>query len=114
MIQHFFNQPDIRENYYVFFVDIYATTSLTELVYTLGKKIYEQLKPASKQWKEKFFQIIASLRMGFKLDNMTGAPSFDLGLGDIHVPDTTLDEIFNYINESDKPCIIAIVLSLCW
>lgn len=87
---------------------------MTELVYTLGKKIYEQLKPASKQWKEKFFQIIASLRMGFKLDNMTGAPSFDLGLGDIHVPDTTLDEIFNYINESDKPCIIAIVLSLCW
>lgn len=39
---------------------------------------------------------------------MSGAPSFDLGLGDIHAPQSTLDEIFNYIDEADKPCIIAI------
>ena len=39
---------------------------------------------------------------------MTGAPSFDLGLGDIQAPQTTLDEIFAYIEEADKPCIIAI------
>jgi len=108
LIQHFFNQPDIKENYYVFFVDIYATTSLSELVYTLGKEIYEQLKPHSTVWKEKFFQTISSFRVGFKLDAMTGAPSFDLGLGDIQVPSTTLDEIFSYIDEADKPCIIAI------
>ena len=30
LIQHFFNQSDIQENYYVFFVDIYATTSLCQ------------------------------------------------------------------------------------
>ena len=28
LIQHFFNQPDIQETYHVFYVDIYATTSL--------------------------------------------------------------------------------------
>jgi AAA+ ATPase superfamily predicted ATPase len=108
LIHHFFNQADIRENYYVFFVDIYATTSLSEFVYTLGKEIYEQLKPRSTVWKEKFFQMISSLRVGFKLDSMTGSPTFDLGLGDIQSPQTTLDEIFAYINEADKPCIIAI------
>lgn len=108
LIQHFFNQPDIKERYHVFFVDIYATTSIAEFVYTLGKEIYEQLKPQATVWKEKFFQVIASLRMGFKLDSMTGTPTFDLGLGDIQTPQTTLDEIFAYINEADKPCIIAI------
>ena len=108
LIRHFFNQPDIKERYHVFFVDIYATTSLTEFVYTLGKEIYEQLKPQATIWKEKFFQIITSLRMGFKLDTMTGAPTLDLGLGDIQAPQATLDEIFTYINEADKPCIIAI------
>jgi hypothetical protein len=41
------------------------------------------------------------------LDATTGAPSFDLGLGDIQAPQTTLDEIFAYIEEADKPCIIA-------
>ncbi len=108
LIQHFFNRTDIKDNYYVFFVDIYATTSLTEFVYTLGKEIYEQLKPQTTVWKEKFFQVISSFRVGFKLDALTGAPGLDIGLGDIQVPQTTLDEIFAYINEADKPCIIAI------
>ena len=108
LIQHFFNQDDIKEQYYVFFVDIYATTSLAEFVYTLGKEIYAQLKPLATVWKEKFFQIISSFRVGFKLDTLSGMPTFDLGLGDILVPQTTLDEIFAYIEEADKPCIIAI------
>ena len=108
LIQHFFNQPDIKEKYYVFFVDIYATTSLAEFVYVLGKEIYTQLKPQTTHWKENFFQMIKSFRIGLKVDTFTGAPSFDLGLGDIQVPQTTLDEIFAYIEESDKPCIIAI------
>jgi len=108
LIQHFFNQDDIKEQYYVFFVDIYATTSLAEFVYTLGKEIYAQLKPQATVWKEKFFQIISSFRVGFKLDTLSGMPTFDLGLGDILVPQTTLDEIFAYIEEADKPCIIAI------
>ena len=108
LIQHFFNLPDVKEQYYTFFVDIYATTSFAEFVYLLGKEIYEQLKPLSTQWKESFFQIISSFRVGFKLDPMAGTPSLDLGLGDIQMPQTTLDEIFVYIEEADKPCIIAI------
>lgn len=41
LILHFFKQPDILEHYHVFYVDIYATTSLAEFVYELGKEIYE-------------------------------------------------------------------------
>ena len=108
LIHHFFNQSDIKSQYNVFFVDIYATTSLAEFVYTLGKEIYAQLKPQTTLWKEKFFQVITSFRVGFKLDSLTGDPSFDLGLGDIQAPQTTLDEIFAYIEEADRPCIIAI------
>lgn len=108
LIQHFFHQTDIQTDFYLFFVDIYATTSLSEFVYTLGKEIYEQLKPQSTVWKERFFQVISSFRVGFKLDTMTGTPTFDLGLGDIQTPSTTLDEIFAYIDEADKPCVIAI------
>lgn len=108
LIQHFFHQKDIRDDFYLFFVDIYATSSLSEFVYTLGKEIFEQLKPQTTVWKEKFFQIITSFRVGCKQDPFTGTPSLDIGLGDIQTPQTTLDEIFAYINEADKPCIIAI------
>lgn len=108
LVQHCFQQEQLNENYYTFFVDIYATTSLTEFVYLLGKTIYETLKPKRTAWAEKFFQMIASLRVGFKLDAVTGEPGFDIGLGDIQLPQTTLDEIFQYLESADKPCIVAI------
>ena len=108
LVQHCFQQPRLNENYYTFFVDIYATSSLAEFVYLLGKTIYETLKPKRTAWAEKFFQIIASLRVGFKLDAVTGEPGFDIGLGDIQAPQTTLDEIFRYLESADKPCIVAI------
>lgn len=108
LIHHLFNQPDIKERYHVFFIDIYATTSLSELVYVMGKEIYEQLKPKTTAWKEQFFRTIASLRIGAKIDPASGMPTLDLGLGDIQTPQTTLDEIFDYLNQADKPCIVAI------
>ncbi len=108
LIHHCFHQDELTQKFHTFFVDIYATTSLTEFVYLLGKAIYEELKPKGKVWTERFFQIITSLRMGFKLDAMTGEPSFDIGLGDIQTPQTTLDEIFAYLEAADKPCVVAI------
>lgn len=108
LIQHCFNQEQFHEHYYTFFIDIYATASLAEFVYLLGKAIYEELKPKKTVWKERFFQIISSLRIGFKLDAVTGEPSFDIGLGDIQSPQTTLDEIFEYLEAADRPCLVAI------
>lgn len=35
--------------------------------------------------------------MGFKWDALSGEPSFDISLGDIQAPQTTLDEIFEYM-----------------
>ena len=79
----------MKRDYYTFFIDIYATTSLAEFVYLLGKAIYEELKPRKTAWTERFFQMIASLRVGFKLDPLTGEAGFDIGLGDIQTPRPT-------------------------
>ncbi len=108
LIHHFFSQPSVKEHYYVFYIDIYATTSLAEFVYMMGKEIYGQLASRTIQLQDKFFQIVKSLRMGFKIDPLTGQPTFDLGLGDIQSPQTSLDEIFSLIEQADMPCIIAI------
>ena len=108
LVRHCFHQSRLSDNYYTFFVDIYATSSLAEFVYLWGKTIYEELKPKKTVWAEKFFQIITSLRVGFKMDAITGEPGFDIGLGDIQTPQTTLDEIFQYLDAADKPCIVAI------
>ena len=108
LIHHFFAQPDIAKRYQTIFIDIYATNSLSEFVYLLGNSIYKEIKPLHEKWAERFFGTIKSLRPGFKLDAATGEPVFDIGLGSIEQPQTTIDEIFDYLEAADKPCIVAI------
>ena len=108
LIEHCFRNRKIAGEYYTFFVDIYATSNLSEFVYKLGKEIFEQLKPKGKSFVDSFFAIISSLRAGFRLDEHSGTPIFDIGIGEIKSPEITLEEIFKYLNTADKPCIIAI------
>ena len=108
LIRHCFQQPEIKDRYTTFFIDIYSTGSLREFVFALGKEIFEVLKPKERKFLDQFFSIITSLRAGFRLDRISGEPSFEIGLGDIREASTTLDEIFRYLEQSNKPCIVAI------
>jgi len=107
LIHHCFAQKYIKENYYTFIVDIYATKNLQELVYCLGKTILGTLKPQGRKVWEHFLNTIGSLRSSISFD-INGLPEWGLGIGDIKVPQTTLDEIFTYLEQADKPCIVAI------
>ena len=49
LIRHCFQFPEIRESYYTFFIDIYDSRSLRDLVFALNKEILEGLKPAGKK-----------------------------------------------------------------
>ena len=108
LICHCFEQPEIRKKYNVFFVDILATMSLQEFVLALGKEIIKRLKPKSSRFFDSLKNVFTSLRGGFKIDTQTGDPVFEISLGDIDSPETTLDEIFRYLSTSEKPCVVAI------
>jgi AAA+ ATPase superfamily predicted ATPase len=108
LIRHCFQDSEIKDRYHTFFIDIYSTSSLREFVFALGKEIFEELKPKGSKFLDQFFSVITSLRAGFRLDRDTGEPSFEIGLGDIQQPHTTLDEIFRYLEQANKPCIVAI------
>jgi AAA+ ATPase superfamily predicted ATPase len=108
LIEHCFHQPEIKDFYYTFFIDIYATDTLKDFVYKLGKEIFETLKPKGKQFFDGFFSMISSLRPAFKLDPTSGSPTFDIGIGEIHQAEFTLEEIFKYLESADQHCIVAI------
>ena len=108
LIQHFFHREELNERFFLFFVDIYATSSLAEFVYLLSKAIYDELRPRKRAWVERFFSIVASMRVGFKLDALTGEPGLDISLGEIRTPMRTLEEIFQYLESADRPCLVAI------
>ena len=108
LIRHVFEQPSIKDNCYTFYTDIYPTTSLHELVLFLSKEIYSVLVSKGKSVVDKFLAGLHSLAGSFGYDPMTGNPTFDIKLGDIHTPELTLEEIFRYLEQADKPCVFAI------
>ena len=107
LLYHLFRQQEIADNYHSFYIDIYPASSLKEMCYIFGKEVFECLKSKKTQHLETFIQVIKSLRPGVKFDAITGEPKFELGFGAIESPETTLDEIFHYLESSDKPCIVA-------
>lgn len=107
LIHHTFAQDVIKYRYTTIYVDIYATKDLCEMVKALSEAIVKAVGQ-KKSWHEKFFSFIKSLRVGFHIDAVSGEPSFDIGIGDIENPDKTIRELFDYMEASEKPCILAI------
>lgn len=108
LIYHVYEQPAIKADFLTFYVDIFPTTSLHEMVLFLSKEIYSNLVPKGKKALKFFLSTIKSLTGSLGYDPVTGMPSFDVKLGDIHNPELTLQEIFSYLEKADKPCIFAI------
>jgi hypothetical protein len=108
LIQHCYQMPEIRDAFHCFFIDIYASANLRDLAFVLGKAVFETLRPKERRFLDNFIAVIASLRAAFKIDTISGEPSFEIGLGEITEPLKTLEEIFIYLEQADKPCIVAI------
>lgn len=107
LIHHCFQQPEIKDRYYTFHIDIYATNSLRDFVNVFGRAILDELKPKGRVVWEGFLNILRSLRSEITYD-INNYPTWSLGLGDIENPSTTLDEIFEYLRNAEKPCLVAI------
>ena len=107
LLHHCFQQPEIAHHYHTFIIDIYATNSLRDLVNVFGKAIVDGLRTKGRAVWEHFLLLLQSVRSEISFD-INGNPVWGLGLGTIANPAVTLDEIFRYLNDADKPCIVAI------
>lgn len=106
LVQHVFKQAEINDNYYTFYIDLLHTTSLRELTFTFGKTVFDQLKTRSQKAALSLLQALRSLTGSFGFDSVTNLPTFTLEMGRIVQPEFTLQEIFDWLNQADKPCIV--------
>ena len=107
LIKHCFQQEGIREDYYCFLIDIYATNSFRDFVSIFGKSILDALKPKGRKAWEGFLNTLLSVRSDISFD-INGNPVWGLGVGAMTPPQTTLDEIFTYLRKAEKHCFVAI------
>ncbi len=108
LIQHVFAQlsqtnPEIK----CFYVDLFSTHSLGEMVVELGKAVIGELDTPLQKMEGYVAQFFKSCRLYLSPDPLTGAPKLGLDLITSN-PSVTLEEIFAYIRKSERTCYIAI------
>lgn len=107
LIRHCFEQPEIKEKYHTFIIDIYATKNLQDLVVLMGRAIIDELRGKGRTAIELFLNIVLSIRSEISFD-LSGNPVWGMGIGSIKNPSVTLDEIFKYLAQADRRCLVAI------
>lgn len=90
-----------------FYVDLFPTHNLDDMVKELAKAIIGQLDTPLQKVEGYVAQFFKSCRIYFSSDPLTGSPQ--LGVDFINNnPIATLEEIFAYIRQSERQCYIAI------
>ena len=108
LIHHVFYQlKNEKANVFCFYFDIFSTQNLHEFVQIFGKTVLGQLDNYSQKTFKRIAEFFKSFRPAISLDSVTGAPkiSFDIRPEEAQ---SGLQEIFNYLNSSEKRCYIAI------
>ena len=108
LIEYCFDKPVIQNNHITMFVDILRTSSLNELIFLLGKSVFETIGSRSQKLMKLIVTTLKTLNGSFGYDPINNTPTFDIKLGEITNPVYTLEEIFSCIEQAGKHCIIAI------
>ena len=108
LINHCFEQPVIKDDFITVSIDILHTTSFSEFIMELGNAVFRNVAKRSDRMMAKFTAALRSLRASFGYDPLKGTPTFEIKLGQVATPDYTLDEILGYLEEAEKPCLVAI------
>lgn len=108
LISHCFAMEPIASEYNTFYIDILQTRSIRELALSLSQAIFGSLAPLGKKLLQDFIGVLKSLHGHFGFDATTGFPTFDIQLGDVTAPEHTLEEIFAFLDSTEKRNIVAI------
>lgn len=106
LLYHVFKQEEIVNEYHTFIIDIYSTKNLNDLVAEIEKVFLNTLQSKSEMAFEKFVGTVTSLRPDVSFDPK-GHPNWSVEVGTIQNSISTLDQIFDYIQQSERHCLIA-------
>lgn len=108
LIQHvFYKLEEEDKNIFCFYIDIFSTQNLYEFVLLLSKTIIGKLDTKSESVFKQISNFLKSMRPSLSYDSVTGIPNISINLEPSQT-DLGLQEIFNYLKDSNKRVYIAI------
>jgi AAA+ ATPase superfamily predicted ATPase len=108
LIHHvFYRLKDEKNDIFCFYFDVFATQNLHEFVQIFAKTALGQLDNYSQKTFKRISGIFKSFRPSISLDAVTGTTRFSFDIKPEEA-EAGLQEIFEYLKQSDKRCYVAI------
>lgn len=108
LVEHVFERPQIANDYITISIDILDTGSLSEFVFALGNAVFNAVAKRSDKLMRNFTTMLKSVQASFGFDPIQGTPTFNVKLGELTQPAFTLKEIFDYLDQAGKRCLLVI------
>lgn len=107
LIKHAFNRLEDSSGVKCFYVDIYSTKNLSDLVQALAHAIVGKLDSPLEKAVKKVNSVFAAFRPTMTLDTHTGQPTFSFDITPQQAQ-MSLESIFKYLGSYNKKCVVAI------
>lgn len=106
LIRHVFNLMEEDKSVQCYYVDLYQTDSLQLFVKKLGETVLGTLDTGEEKVIRRVLAFFKSLRPVVTVDAATGSPGFSVDVRPEQA-EMSLSEIFAYMEQADRRCIIA-------
>ena len=106
LVKHCSQQPQIKDDYYFFYVDLLHTASLRDFAFAFGRCVFDALQGKGEKFVRQFLSVVQSLTATMMIDPLSSMPQFGLSMNPNAQIEYTFESIFKYLENADKPCIV--------
>jgi AAA+ ATPase superfamily predicted ATPase len=108
LIQNVFHQLSTAKKYHLFYVDLYPTSNLTELITSIAQAILGSMDSNITKVIQQLGNILTNIGPQISYDTLTAQPTIQLNISSEEEAKITLEKIFSYIKSQDKLIVIAL------
>lgn len=108
LIEHVFYKLKSEKKIVLFYLDILATTNLSNFVNSFASTVLGKLESKPEKFIKRVGEIFTSIRPVISFDPNTGAPNLQLNIQSTEEANSSLEKIFDYLKKSGKRIVIAI------
>lgn len=108
LIKHVFHKLGKEKGIKLLYIDLMDTEDLAGFVQLLAKEIIGKADNLTLQFIKSFGKAITSLRPKIGVDPLTGHPEIEITMQADVSPETTVKEVFTYLQKQQKKIVIAL------
>ena len=108
LIHHvFYNITEVEKNVACIYLDIYSTQNLNDFVNLFAASVLGKFDSNLEKVMKQFAAFFKSFRPTLSYDSISGQPELSVKI-EQETTEKSLQEVFSYLQQSDKQCYIAI------